>query len=365
MNYIWFALVIAIVFPYSVFPLILSIFRRREKRRGNVSNDPVTIVCSLYNEERIIAKKIYNFNKICGDVRLLFGLDGCSDLTENIIRSEAQDERIRYFKFPRSGKSEVINLLLTKVDTPLVVLTDANSMFKSDAILRLRDKMTEGVGVVVGKLVLMDSTGESGEGFYWSYETWLKTRESEWGSVMGANGAIYLIRKELFDRLPKYAINDDFMISLKIYEKGYDVVFAPDAIAEEEISPENAVEFKRHVRDGAGHVGAIRYLWRLMNPLFIKRFIFFVSHRILRWIAPVLMIGLAVVSWYGGGWMRTSFWIQMAAYCASAAILGLKIRRKLLYIPAYFVMINAALLLGYVRYALGLQSITWKSTERK
>lgn len=364
MSYLWFALAVAIVLPYSLFPLGLRIFQKIVRPRRRIADEPVTIVCSLYNEERIIAEKIKNFKKLQGDVRILFGLDGCSDRTEHIILAEARDRRIQYRNFPRSGKSKVLNGLLMEVETPLVVLTDANSMFRPEAILRLRDHMAEGVGVVVGKLVLTDAAGSSGEGFYWRFETWLKTRESGWGSVMGANGAIYLIRRDLFEELPKYAINDDFMISMKIYEKGYDVVYAPEAVAEEESSPGDTGEFKRHVRDGAGHVGAFRYLWRLLNPLRFKRFVFYFCHRVLRWLAPVLMIGLAGVSWFGGGWMRTSFWIQMVGYCASAAIIGLKIRWKPLYVPTYFVMINAALLVGYVRYALGLQSITWKSTER-
>jgi cellulose synthase/poly-beta-1,6-N-acetylglucosamine synthase-like glycosyltransferase len=191
--------------------------------------------------------------------------------------------------------------------------------------------------------------------------------ESHFGSVIGANGAIYLLRRELFQPLPLNTINDDFSISMRIYERGYDVVYAKDAVAEEQQVTSDAEEFRRHVRDAAGHFRAMRYLWRLLNPFLGKQFFFYFSHRVLRWIAPFLLL-CALVSNFVLAIDHAMYCVLLALHFGGYGLLALVhwfgIRWKPVYIVYYFMLVNAAILVGFVKNAFGLQKAAWESTRR-
>lgn len=276
MGLIFWTSILLIIYPHILYPgLLYFLPRRRKEPRDSGATGAVAVVCAVYNEEKVIAQKIENFYVLdYPDIELYLGLDGCSDNTMGEIRRVVQDERVKVFSFPRGGKVSVVNALLREVHQPYVIMTDANSMFRPDAVSRLMACLHESVGVVSGRLMLTDTGGKSGEGIYWRIETFVKKAESAFGSVIGANGAIYLFRRDLFEPLPYNTINDDFSISMHIYEKGYEVVYAENAVAEEQLVTSDADEFKRHVRDAAGHFRALAYLWRLLNPLQGKRFFF-------------------------------------------------------------------------------------------
>lgn len=367
MKVIFIVAVFFILYPHVIYPALLYVLRRKsEKPRHGGAVGPVAIVCSVYNEEKVIASKIRNFYSLdYRDVELYLGLDGCTDGTLAEIRRTQQDDRVKVFVLPRGGKVSVINRLLGEVQQPYVVMTDANSMFRPDAVRKLLAHLTAGVGVVCGRLALIE-TGHSGEGIYWRIETFVKQVESQWGSVVGANGAIYLLKRNLFDPLPADTINDDFSISMRIFEKGYAVVYAEDAVAEEQLVTTDAEEFKRHIRDAAGHFRALAYHWRLLNPLRAKRFFFYLSHRVIRWLGPFFLI-MAFVSnlmllkypVYG-----VLFSVQCLGYVLVVAVHALRIRWKPLYVPYYFMLVNTAIMLGFFRNVLGLQKATWKTTRR-
>ncbi|OGS17295.1 MAG: hypothetical protein A2219_03435 [Elusimicrobia bacterium RIFOXYA2_FULL_50_26] len=362
-------LLFLIFYSYMIFPLVLAALRPFARRRfGHGRVEAVTVVCAVHNEEKIIAQKIHNFYALEYPVppRLFLGLDGCSDGTRAQIEGAVKDGRVQYFQFPRQGKAQTLNALMEKVSTPYSVMTDANSMFDADALLRLAETMSDETGVVCGRLVLVDSLGNSGEGLYWRYETMLKKFENAFGSVMGANGAIYMLRSALYEKLPMGTINDDFSISMKIYEKGHAMRYAAAAVAREEAGSSDADEFSRHVRDGAGHYRALVYLCGMLNPLRPVRFFFYVSHRVLRWMAPFSMIALYVISClrFNEPAYRLAWFAQSACYGAVAAVHFLKTKPRLLRIPYYFVLINGALLAGFVKLCTGRQQSVWVPLKR-
>jgi len=368
MELIFWICVLLIIYPHIIYPALLYFFpRRKEEARGTGANGPVAIVCAVYNEEKVIAQKIENFYSLdCPDIELYLGLDGCSDNTMAEIRRVVRDDRVKVFSFPRGGKVSVLNALLREVSQPFVVMTDANSIFRPDAVSRLMACLREGVGVVCGRLKLTDADGKSGEGIYWRIETFVKKAENAWGSVIGANGAIYLFRRELFEALPANTINDDFSISMRIYEKGYAVVYCEDAVAEEQLVTSDADEFKRHVRDAAGHFRALAYLWGLLNPLYGKRFFFYVSHRVLRWLVPffVVLAFLTNAMLLEQPLYRALLIAQCLGCGVVAAVNVLRIRWKPLYVPYYFMLVNAAIMLGFFKNLLGMQKAAWESTRR-
>jgi len=360
--------VLLILYPHLIYPGVLYLLRPRElKERRPGTRGPVAVVCSVYNEEKVIARKIENFYLLdYPEVELYLGLDGCSDNTMGEIRRAMCDNRVKVFDFPRGGKVRVINALLEQVWQPYVVMTDANSMFRPDAVSNLLAHLGEGVGVVCGRLVLLDGDGGSGEGIYWRLETFIKKRESLFDSVIGANGAIYLFRREMFEPLPPTTINDDFSISMRIFEQGHAVVYAEDAVAEELQITSDSEEFRRHVRDAAGHFRALVYLRGLLNPLHGQRFFFYLGHRVFRWLGPFFLV-LAFLSnamLLTHPWYHALFVTQCIGYGIVAVVCCFRIRWKPLYIFYYFILLNLAIMFGFFKNLLGLQQTTWDSTRR-
>ncbi len=366
---IFWASVVLILYPHILYPVILCILSRKQDRglSGGASG-PVAIVCSVHNEEKVIAQKIRNFYSLdYSHARLYLGLDGCTDNTMPEIRRCVRDDRVQVYAYPRSGKVGVLNNLMQKVCEPFVVMTDASTMFRSDAVSRLMTHIDDSVGVVCGQLVLVDAAGHPGEGIYWRIETFVKQVESKFGSVIGASGAIYLFRRDLFEPLPPNTINDDFSISMRIYERGHDIVYGRDAAAEQRLPMSEAEAFRRHVRDAAGHFRALVRHWRLLNPLRGKRFFFYVSHRVLRWIAPFLLLVALVSNAYLAGLhslYAAVLVMQCIGYAAVVAVHFTRIRWKPLYIPYYFMLVNLAILLGFLKNMFGLQKTAWESTRR-
>ena len=360
MELIFWVSIFLLVYPHVIYPGVLYLLRplaSNNKNRGSGAAGPVAVVCSVYNEEKVISRKIENFYRLgYADAELYLGLDGCSDNTMAEIQKARRDNRVKVFEFPRGGKVRVINALLERVWQPYVVMTDANSMFHPDAVSNLLAHLGEEVGVVCGRLVLMDEDGGSGEGIYWRLETFIKKRESLFGSVIGANGAIYLFRRELFEPLPPTTINDDFSISMRILEKGHRVVYAEDAVAEELQITSDSEEFRRHVRDAAGHFRALVYLRGLLNPLLGKRFFFYLSHRVLRWLGPFFLVA---AFWSNAMLLNNQpyqalFVAQCLGYWLVVAVYYFRIRWKPLYILYYFILLNMAIIFGFFKNLLGL-----------
>jgi len=222
------------------------------------------------------------------------------------------------------------------------------------------------VGCVSGRLVLVNRTmdaGARGEGVYWRYETMLKRLESRVHSLIGANGAIYAIRRHLYKPVPFGLINDDFFISMKVLEQRYRVIYTPTAIGVEETAPNLEGEFVRHVRDATGHYQAMRYALRLLHPTYgLVAFEYF-SHRIIRWSVPLLLLIMLVANGVLGG--TTPYQYLLLVHLLVYGFSGLAwLLRRLdisigpLYVPLYFFALNLALAVGFYRYLRG--NITWE-----
>jgi cellulose synthase/poly-beta-1,6-N-acetylglucosamine synthase-like glycosyltransferase len=256
---------------------------------------------------------------------------------------------------------------MAKVKEEIVVFTDANSMFEPYAVSKLVKHFGDPhIGAVCGRLKLISSGQLTGEGFYWRYETAIKKMENALNCVIGANGAIYAVLKKLLKALPINTINDDFTNSMRVLEQGYGVKYAEDAIAYEEINQDDVVEFRRHVRDGAGHYRAIVHLYKLLNPFKLKVFFLYVSHRVIRWFVPFFMILLLVlplfIEW--NPLLHSIYMMEIAFYLVVLFAWFTKTKRNYLYFPYYFVYINIALIIGFLRIIFGVQKVAWTSTER-
>jgi len=300
--------------------------------------------------------------------------DGSSDNTNKIVKTYmAANENIHLLEFPRTGKSGIINQAMKSVKSEIVVFSDANTEYSDDSLKRLIKHFEDpGIGCVSGRLIYRNP-GEiisgRGESIYWKYETTLKKMESKLGYVAGANGAIYAIRKDLFEPFSPRTINDDFTLSMKIVMNGFRSVYDENAVVYEDVAPTVESEFNRHVRDGAGHYIAVIHLLGLLNLLLGLRSFIYWSHRIFRWMVPFLMIMLFMVNIFllDGLIYKYLFILQCIFYCF--AIIGWAGMKNasfpfLIYVPFYLCNLNSALFLGFLRAIANVQKTTWERTER-
>lgn len=383
MEICYWLFVVIILYAYIGYPIVLYLlsnsflYKRNTKIISSSKWLKVDLLIAAYNEEKVIRSKIENSLLLDYPTDLLniwVASDGSSDSTNSIVREfEARNKNVHLLEFKRTGKSGIINRSMNILNSEIVVFSDANTEYSKDAIKQLIKHFKDpNVGCVSGKLIYRNP-GETvsgiGESFYWRYETALKKMESKIGYVAGANGAIYAIRQHLFESFPTRTINDDFTASMKIVKKGFKSIYEENAKVFEDVAPTMNSEFKRHVRDGAGHYIAIIHLLGLLNPFLGLRSFIYWSHRIFRWMIPLLLIFIFIINVFLIDKLLYRYLLISQCVFYILAIIGwVSINyRKLpffIYIPFYFCNLNLALFLGFIRTITNKQKSTWERTER-
>ncbi|MBZ0220822.1 MAG: glycosyltransferase family 2 protein [Candidatus Methylomirabilis sp.] len=372
----------ALFYAYIGYPLILFFLSRAfgEERKEASEGAPlpsVSVLVAAYNEEKNIGEKIRNTLSLDypkGLLEVVVASDGSADGTADIVRSfSAKDGRVRLLDFPRGGKARALALAMPQLRGEIVFFSDANTECEKSALRLIAGAFGDRrVGCVSGRLVYRNPGGivsGKGESFYWRYETWLKKFESRLGCVSGANGAAYAIRKELFETPPEGTVNDDFVIPTMVAARGRRSVYEERALVYEDVAASVRGEFRRHVRDGAGHYIAVWHLSRLLNPfLGLHAFIFW-SHRVFRWGAPFILPAVFVLNamLLEKEVYRLAFAAQSVFY--AAALLGFLGRGQgklpfLFHAPFYFCNLNLALFIGFVKAVSGRQKMTWERAGR-
>jgi cellulose synthase/poly-beta-1,6-N-acetylglucosamine synthase-like glycosyltransferase len=303
----WLAL-FALLHTYLLYPLIVILLARKKENNKNVYDfkdlPEITIIMAVHNEEKVIAEKlesVINSNYINDKVSFLIGSDASTDKTDQIIRNYADKYPcIKFFRFnERSGKIKIINTLFERALSPILVLTDANAIFLEDAFYELMKHFRQpDIKVVGGRLINRKSEKEGiakQEHTYMESEFRVKIAEGKlWGTMMGAYGAFYAIRRENFVKVPENFLVDDFFISLKAIEKEGKAICEPKALAYEDVPGDLMTEFKRKVRISTGNFQNLALFFpMLFSGRFGLAFSFF-SHKVLRWIGPILLIIILV-----------------------------------------------------------------------
>lgn len=335
----------------------------------------LALIVAAYNEEHVIEGRIRNAmeqNYPCGRLTIVVASDGSTDRTGEIVRRFA-DQGVLLIEDPiRRGKAAVLNRAMASVDAEVVLLSDANTHFAPDVARDLaRWFVDPRVGVVCGRLVLQDPlSGRNVDGLYWRFENYLKRCESRLGALLGANGAVYAIRRDAYVPIPDGTIVDDFVIPLiSRLRTGLELVYDEESVAFEESAPHLGSEFRRRCRIGAGDFQSLGLLWPLLDPRRGWIALAFASHKVLRWTCPFLLLGMAAISlsWRDLTPYREALWAQTAFYAlalaAAIAPAGLRIPRPLR-LAAMFAGMNAALFIGFFRWLFGLQAATWARTDR-
>jgi cellulose synthase/poly-beta-1,6-N-acetylglucosamine synthase-like glycosyltransferase len=340
----------------------------------------LTVFVAAYNEEDYIIEKIKNTLGLeypADKVSYVFVTDGSTDRTPALVATYPQ---IKLMHQPaRNGKIAAMHRAMQEVQTEIAIFTDANTALNKKALLNIcRHYADKSVGAVSGeKRVEIDDVGDAtaGEGFYWKYESKLKTWDSELYSVVGAAGELFSIRTALYEPVPPDTILDDFMISMLVAQRGYRIVYEPAAYASETGSENIKEELKRKIRIAAGGIQSIVRLPKAINPF--RNFVLFfqyLSHRVLRWtVTPFLMLlalilNIIIVAQGRMGIYALLLICQLFFY--ACALLGWlfekrQIKVKIFFIPYYFCMMNYAVIAGISRYFAGTQSAAWEKAKRK
>ena len=311
---------------------------------------------------------------------MLWVTDGSDDGTPDVLK---QYPGVEVHHLPqRSGKIGAMNRGMQFVKTPVVVFCDANTMLGCESIRRIVRLFSDPkVGCVSGEKRIVskekDSAAGAGEGLYWKYESTLKKWDAELYSVVGAAGELFAIRTELYQEVERDTLLDDFIISLRVAQKGYTIQYDPEAYAIETASANVKEELKRKIRISAGGIQSVVRLRSLLNIFRYGTLSFqYISHRVLRWtLAPLslllmLITGLILALHEGifnFGLYSIVFWLQVAFYIAALVgwyLENRSIRVKLLFVPYYFFIMNLSVFLGFKRYLKRTQSVNWERAKR-
>ena len=376
----WFAFwlsVALIAYSYAGFSLLIILVARLRQRR--VQQQPITprltLIIPVWNEEKAIAERLENalgLDYPADRREIIVASDGSDDKTEAIVNGYA-NQGVRLLSFPRRGKIYALKDAVAAATGEILVFSDANSIYKPEALRMLvRNFADPEVGGVCGNQIYLkakraDATS-AGEGMYWSFDKWLKQLESLTGSIVSAHGAIYAIRRALYQPPASAAVTDDFAISTAVIEQGYRLIFESEAIAYEEPTASASLEFGRKVRIMTRGLRGVLLRRRLLNPF---RYGFYAlelfSHKVLRRLVPIFLLMLFMASWFlsrndgfyfSAAVAQTVFYILAGAgYLLRGHRLG---RLKFFYVPFFYCLANAAALIAVIRLLRGKRVEFWQ-----
>jgi len=371
-----------ILYSYLGYPLLLWLFTasRRKTTYPSMADPPaVTLLVTAFNEQTVLRDKLENSFALDypqDRLQIIVVSDGSTDGTDTVARTfEDRPGYLFIEQAKNAGKTMAQNAGVRAATGELLVFSDANSMYAPDALQHLvRPFVDERIGCVCGELHYTNpqraGTGK-GEGSYWRYEQFLKRRESLLGSLVGANGSIYALRRSLFEELGP-AIISDFIMPIRVRLGGHQVIYEPDAVAEEEVAVGFGDELRRRRRIVARSIYGVWTEPGALNPLRQPLFAFqLISHKIIRWLVPILMLimlatsaalGLARMSPYDWAFAgQVLFYLLAILGGMFSGTLG---RLSLFYVPAYFCAINLGALLGILAALRGQRHTVWKPEAR-
>lgn len=375
----WTSVAIA-AYTYMGYALVISLLAKTVRRPHHMQpiTPRVTLLVAAYNEQDVIEAKLDNCLALDyprDRLEIVVVADGSTDRTPELAaRYRAHGVRVEY-RPERRGKIHALNRVMPLVEGDIVVSSDANSMLNPESLRKLvRHFADPQVACVAGEKRIMRRHGDvsAGEGLYWRYESYLKRCDSDLSSVMGAAGELIALRRSCYEPVEEDTIIEDFVVSMRLVDRGLRVIYEPDAYSMEEASPSITEEFKRKTRIVAGGWQAVARLGSLLYPKRPLITFQYVSHRVLRWVLVPFLLILAFCSnallalgadpIYRTLWLGQVLFYGLAAYGWNRQAHGG--RNPLYYVPFYFVFLNYAALVGCLRFMRGTQPVTWEKVQR-
>ncbi|MFH0775500.1 MAG: glycosyltransferase family 2 protein [bacterium] len=361
--------VICILHTYILYLLIIIVLSKFAKKvKQDESFLPsVSLLIVAYNEEKIIQRKIENSLALdYPRLEIIIASDGSTDKT-NEIALRYKEKGIILKGLPRTGKVSALNNTIPDAKGEIIVLSDANVMYKEDAIRRLICNFADSsVGGVSGNVMILKTekaTYGKGEGIYSRYEKYIQKKESQISSVIGVDGGMYAICKRLFRPIPKYIILDDFANVVNIIKQGYRVIYEEKAIGYEDTAEGSKGEFIRRIRiSGGGFQMLLKNtlgIFLFNHPFLLFQFI---SHKLFRWFTPFFLLIFLITNLIlinACSIYKICLFFQLLFYLFALIGWLFKLRVKPFSIPFYFCLIQVASLIGFYKALTGKLRVTW------
>jgi poly-beta-1,6-N-acetyl-D-glucosamine synthase len=359
-EWLFFCCLAVIFYAYAGYWLLLRVAARRRPVQAGAMEPTVSVVMAARNEAHHLPAKLANLAELDYPAHLLQIVvvsDGSTDETAEVLARYPQVEAVL---LPTSGgKALALNEGVRRATGEMLLMLDVRQRVDSDALRRLLPPFADAsVGAVSGELLLENEDGTpSGEalGIYWKIEKAVRRMESESGSVVGATGAIYLMRRALFEPLPAGLVLDDVLVPMQVARRGYRVLFQPAAVARDRLFVEPGKEFRRKVRTLTGNLQMLRLApWLLsgQNPLLGR----LISHKLLRLVVPFLLVIMLVASAVAHSTLMHVLLVLQVLFYALALLgtfaPGLR-RSKLVAIPTTFSMLNVAAAMAFYKFMTG------------
>lgn len=367
---------LAVVYTFLGYGALITLLARFIHRP--VQTQPitpsVTLIIPAYNEEAVIADKLDNCLALDYPrdlIEIMVVADGSTDRTCEIVRGYALRGVKLLHQPERRGKIAAMNRAAPFASSQALVFSDANAMLEPQAIRMLVANLADPKVACVGgekRIRRAASVQAQGEGAYWRYEAYLKRLDSKINTAIGAIGELFAIRRELYQPMDDDLLIEDFVLTMKLVAKGWRVVYEPGAITWEEASPSLEGEWRRRVRMAAGGFQAIGRLKEMLNPLRGLAAIQYISHKVLRWLAPFFMLiafaaNLGLLHWPFYRWTMAA---QVMFYVLAGLGYGLQGaggRWWPAQVPFYFCFANTTSLMGFIRYIRKTQPVTWAKSR--
>jgi cellulose synthase/poly-beta-1,6-N-acetylglucosamine synthase-like glycosyltransferase len=366
-----------LVYVYAGYPALLAILapfvRRKKPEPGYMP--AISFLIAARNEEAGIGEKIEQTLALdypADKLEILVLSDSSTDRTDEIVKS-FPDPRVRLLRMePRRGKTSAQNRGVREARGDVLVFSDATTVYHPHALRYLATNYEDSrVGAVSGRYQYFDPEGKSPTGLgtiaFWNYENFVKMLQSRIRTISGCCGCIYSVRRSAYTDLPDDVISD-LVQPLWVIQKGYRVAFEDRALAYEETTQSATEEFAMRVRVVARGIRGVLSVPDILKPWKFTWVSFqLLSHKILRWLVPFFLIllflssaALAKHAWFGSAFLLQALFYLWALVSTAVPVRG---RWKVLGIPLYFCILNAAALCSVVQLLRGNKFVTWETVR--
>jgi len=370
-----------ILYPYAGYWALLRLLApwigRPVKRAPH--EPTITLVVCAYNEARNMQRKLENTLALRyprEKLQVLVVSDASTDDTDRIVR-EFPAKGIELIRLPeRGGKVACQNAAIPRAQGEILVFSDARIMLGRDSLAAMMENFADPtVGCVSSQDLIVDAQGNpdvaAGEGFYVRYEMALRRAEARLGSLVGASGSFYAVRKSLAG-VWEVGFERDFMTPLKVAAAGSRTVHEPRAIGAYRALEEPGAEFRRKVRTVMRGMAVLFHMRRLLNPLRYPRPAWQLwSHKILRWTVPFFLLTLfgssLALTIQGRSPIYTlALAAQVGLYLlAAVAMVHRELESRLIFrIPLFFANVNLSILVAWGRFLAGNRQVTWEPSRQ-
>ena len=370
-----------ILHTYVFYPLfMILIYRNSNHNQLMFYSDhelpAIAILIAAHNEEKVIEKKIlsvFNTNYPSSKLKIFIGSDASTDRTDEIISNLTNTySNIEFIKFKgRVGKISIINHLQSLCDESVLILSDANVIFKQNTIFELVKYFKDSNVGLVSANIIKESSNNDGISYqekkYLNFENKIKASESyAFNFIMGAEGGCYAIRNNLFSKVPSNFIVDDFFITMQVLKRKNYALLNNLAICIEDVTSDISSEYRRKVRISSGNFQNLFFFKHLLFDFSSICFAFW-SHKVLRWLTPFFIFICLFSSVFLIPYHKFFIWIsciQLLLLLFPLLNYFFKFNNVFLKFIAHFYLMNFALFEGFIKFIKGIKSSIWEPINR-